>query len=96
MRSSTGSKSWVSVAEPEQFGRLEAGERETWDRALDYYRERLIAGADERARPLIVIALKTGMRRGELLGLRWDLLCPRCPPLKERAMRPHRRIRILF
>jgi hypothetical protein len=34
----------VGVGEPEQLGRLDAEERQAWDRALDYYRERLIAG----------------------------------------------------
>lgn len=34
--------------------------------------ERLIAGADEEWRPMIVIALKTGLRLGELLALRYE------------------------
>ncbi len=34
--------------------------------------ERLIAAADEDSRPMIVTALKTGMRLGELLAVRWE------------------------
>ncbi|HKA87337.1 MAG TPA: site-specific integrase [Haliangiales bacterium] len=33
---------------------------------------RLVAAADEEWRPMIVVALRTGMRQGELLGLRWQ------------------------
>lgn len=32
----------------------------------------LIEFADDRWRPMIVVALKTGLRLGELLGLKWD------------------------
>lgn len=34
--------------------------------------DRLIAGADDEWRTMIVVALKTGLRQGELLALRWD------------------------
>jgi integrase len=34
--------------------------------------ERLIAGADEEWKPMIFMALKTGLRLGELLALRWE------------------------
>jgi integrase len=33
---------------------------------------RLIENCDERIRPLVVVSLNTGFRRGELLGLTWD------------------------
>jgi integrase len=33
---------------------------------------RLIENCDERIRPLVIVSLNTGFRRGELLGLRWD------------------------
>lgn len=39
---------------------------------LDYAEaQRLIDGADEEWRPMIVVGLKTGLRLGELLALRW-------------------------
>ncbi len=34
--------------------------------------ERLLAGADAEWRPMLLTALRTGMRRGELMGLRWE------------------------
>lgn len=34
--------------------------------------DRLIAGADDAWRPFVVTALRTGLRLGELMGLRWD------------------------
>jgi integrase len=34
--------------------------------------QRLVAGADARWRPMIVTALKTGLRLGELMALRWE------------------------
>jgi len=33
---------------------------------------RLVAGADVAWRPMILLALRTGLRQGELLGLKWD------------------------
>lgn len=33
---------------------------------------RLVSGADAEWRPMILLALRTGLRQGELLGLRWD------------------------
>lgn len=34
--------------------------------------DRLLAGADPEWRPMILTALRTGMRRGELMALRWE------------------------
>jgi integrase len=34
--------------------------------------ERLVDGADADWRPMIMIAMRTGLRQGELLALRWD------------------------
>jgi integrase len=34
--------------------------------------ERLVSGAEELLRPIILVAYDTGMRRGEVLKLRWD------------------------
>lgn len=34
--------------------------------------ERLLGGAEEEWCPLLLVALRTGMRHGELLGLRWE------------------------
>jgi integrase len=34
--------------------------------------ERLLAGADPEWRPMILTALRSGMRRGELMALRWE------------------------
>lgn len=34
--------------------------------------ERLVAGAGETWRPMILLALRTGLRHGELLALRWE------------------------
>ena len=34
--------------------------------------ERLLAGADEQWRPMILVGLKAGLRLGELIGLRWE------------------------
>src|SRR4029077_19627910 len=34
--------------------------------------ERLIAHAEGQWRTMIIVALRTGLRRGELLGLRWE------------------------
>src|SRR5205823_2476501 len=33
---------------------------------------RLVDGADAECRAMILLALPTGLRQGELLGLRWD------------------------
>lgn len=51
---------WMKVPDPE-FDFL------TFEEA-----ERLIAGADGLWAPMITVALKTGLRLGELLALRWD------------------------
>jgi integrase len=51
---------WLDVPEPE-FDFL------TFDEA-----ERLIAGADDGWRAMITVALRTGLRQGELLALRWE------------------------
>lgn len=34
--------------------------------------ERLVRGADEESRPMILLAVRTGMRLGELIALRWE------------------------
>ena len=34
--------------------------------------ERLVAGANDTSRPMILVALRTGLRHGELLALRWQ------------------------
>jgi integrase len=34
--------------------------------------ERLVGGADGQFRPMMLLALRTGLRQGELLALRWD------------------------
>lgn len=51
---------WLRVPDPE-FDFF------TFDEA-----ERLVAGADGLWQPMITLALKTGLRLGELLALRWD------------------------
>ena len=33
--------------------------------------DRLIAGAEDAWRAMIIVALRTGLRHGELIGLRW-------------------------
>jgi integrase len=50
---------WLKAAKPE-FDFLDYGEA-----------QRLIDGADEEWRPMITVAVKTGLRLGELLALRW-------------------------
>lgn len=51
---------WLKVGEPD-FDFLDFDEA-----------DRLIAAADREWRTMIVIAARTGMRQGELLGLRWE------------------------
>lgn len=51
---------WLRVPEPE-FDFLDFDEA-----------PRLIAGAEPAWRPMVTLALKTGLRLGELLALRWD------------------------
>ena len=63
----------------QEWSRLEAVPRIRWLRTpepefrfLSFEEtERLIARADETWRPMIVLALRTGLRLGELLALRW-------------------------
>jgi len=50
---------WLKAPKPE-FDFLDYGEA-----------QRLIDGADEAWRPMITVAIKTGLRLGELLALRW-------------------------
>jgi integrase len=50
---------WLKAPKPE-FDYLDYGEA-----------QRLIDGADEEWRPMILVGLKTGLRLGELLALRW-------------------------
>jgi integrase len=33
--------------------------------------QRLLAACDEHLRPIVITALRTGMRRGEILNLQW-------------------------
>jgi integrase len=33
--------------------------------------DRLIAGAEDEWRAMVIVALRTGLRHGELIGLRW-------------------------
>lgn len=46
------------------------------EQAFDFFKfeeaDRLIAAAKDEWKTMILVALKTGMRQGELLGLRWD------------------------
>lgn len=51
---------WLKLPEPE-FDFLDFSEA-----------ERLVHHADEQWRPMIVVALRTGLRLGELLALRWE------------------------
>jgi integrase len=51
---------WIKIPAPE-FDFLDFGEAEA-----------LIAGADPDWRTMILVATRTGMRMGELLGLRWE------------------------
>jgi len=44
----------------------------TWDFLTFEESERLIAHAEGEWRTMIIVALRTGLRRGELLGLRWE------------------------
>jgi hypothetical protein len=50
----------VDVPEMEQLGDLTEAERQAWDRAVGYYRERVIAGNLVFDRPLIVLRGKLG------------------------------------
>ncbi|HEX3479595.1 MAG TPA: tyrosine-type recombinase/integrase [Kofleriaceae bacterium] len=43
-----------------------------WDFLTFEESEHLIAHADGTWRTMILVALRTGLRRGELLGLRWE------------------------
>jgi integrase len=58
----------LSMAPPIKWLRAPAGEFDflTFDEA-----DRLIAGAEDEWRAMIVIALRTDLRHGELIGLRW-------------------------
>ena len=56
----------AAAARPPTFSRPEFA---TW--SSDDLREFLAAIHDERVRPAIVVLATTGMRRGEVLGLRW-------------------------
>jgi len=51
----------LAISSPQEFDFLDFGEA-----------ERLIAGSESRWRPMIVLALRTGLRLGELRALRWE------------------------
>jgi integrase len=63
-----------------EWGKLSYAPKFKWMRSpppsFDFFTfeeaERLVNGADSMWRPMIITALKTGLRHGELLALRWE------------------------
>jgi len=71
---------WGHVTEhPMKGGKVKKLPGETLrERILTLEEEsRLLTEASDTLRPLVILALDTGMRRGEILGLTWDRVDPR-------------------